>query len=92
MCKNRRFQRLAIEQSKHECEFVFAAYEFGNDLTHIVRVYNGSLAILYNVNNRGEVSHVEHKACEDRPSVGFITKLFGFNDRDMRETYRVVAC
>jgi len=92
MCKNRRFQSIAIEQAKHECERVFAIFEFGEDLKHIVRVYNNTLAIIYDVDRYGEVEVAEHKACKGEPTPFFIKKLFGFNDWSVRRMYRVVAC
>ncbi len=91
MCKNRRLQTVAIEEAKHECERVFAVFESGEDLKHIVRVYNGVLAIMYDVDRYGECEVSEHKACKD-PSPFGIKQLFGFNDWGIRNMYRVVAC
>lgn len=98
MCRNRRYQKVAIEYCKADAEQSFAIYQ-GEDLRHVVRVYSQrgrSLAMLYNVNRYGECECAEHRAFDSRVNGGvsplFIKKLFGFNDWGLRHLFYVAAC
>lgn len=66
MCKNVTAMRRIIDDAKNDCETVYAVIERNRDnrdeLVGLVEVFNGILAILYDVNDEGEKSYESHTA------------------------------
>lgn len=92
MCKNIATQRSVIEQAKEDTPDVFAVYEHDNDLVGLVKVYNRVLAILYDVHRYGDVEYYAKQTIRDELTPWYVKKLFGLDDRSMRNMFRVVAC
>lgn len=91
MCKNYRVRRQVIETAKQDAEKVFAVYEGGEDLKFIVKVFN-KLAVLLKVDRYGGTEFYEKHTLTSKPSVGLLRKVFGLNDRSVRQFYELVPC
>lgn len=92
MCKNARIKNEVIEQAKQDTPDVFAVYEDGEDLVGIVKVYNRVLAILCDVHRYGDVEYYSKAAVKGELAPWYIKKLFGLDDRSLRNMFTVVAC
>lgn len=92
MCKNIATQNAVIEQAKEDTPDVFAVYENNNDLVGLVKVYNRVLAILYDIHRYGDVEYYSKETVHDELTPWYVKKLFGLDDRSMRNMFRVVAC
>lgn len=91
MCKNYKVQHQVIEQAKQDTPEVYALYEQGDNLVGLVKVFNRTLAMFYNVHRYGDTELYAHTSTE---GVGFklIKRVFGVDDPMLRGMYRVVPC
>lgn len=94
MCRAKKYQDECIDTAKEDTPDVFAVYEDREDLKFIVKVYNRVLAILYRVDRYGEIEYFEKKALASRSKLNttLIRRVFGFDDRSIRQFYTVYAC
>ena len=94
MCKAKKYQDECIDTAKADTPDVFAVYEDHDDLKFIVKVYNRVLAILYKVDRYGDIEYFEKKALTSvsKLNTTLIRRVFGFNDRSIRQFYSVSAC
>ena len=93
MCRAKKYQDECIDTAKKDTPDVFAVYENREDLKFIVKVYNRVLAILYKVDRYGNIEYFEKRALTSRSMLNttLIRKVFGFNDRSIRQFYTVYA-
>lgn len=92
MCKNVRIQEQVIEDAKADTPEVYALFEQGNNLVGLVKVFNRTLAMFYNVHRYGDVDLYAHTSTRDELSYKLIKRVFGVDDPMLRNMYRVVPC
>ena len=89
MCKN---PNLVISEAKRDTAEVYALYK-GTELEGIVKVFNGVLAIAYDIISGDELSYYSKSSTKNVTNrFEMVRRLFGVESGFIRPMYSVTRC